>query len=504
MRQFYFITGLLLFSLSILCSEKTVAQTNCAAPIALMTQNVTQNSAVLTLSPNTVISGSYNIQYQISGASTWTTLSNITLPFTLTNISCGAIYTWQAQSICTTTTSSTPITSAWSSPNTFTTPTCTTQPTCTSPTGLSTTSVTQTGATLFLTPTSTNIGTFNIRYTGGGVTTWTTLSNVTLPYQLGNLACGGSYQWQAQAVCPSTVAGTSPSVSAWSASGTFSTLACTPVCNAPTGLSTTSVTQTGATLFLTPTSTNVGTFNIRYTGGGVTTWTTLSNVTLPYHLTNLTCGSAYYWQVQQVCPNATPNTTSAWSTSGTFTTLPCTTTTSCMAPSNLSVIKTYQTTASLQWSPMSNATGFIVYYKIADAPNSLYFTATTNTNSITLTGLQPGTVYVWQVQTICRNVTSPEINTLLSPQSQFTTLSLVVAPNPANKLVKVSFSEEQSTITNIELRDAYGKLIYSLNNTSKEGLNEVEMNLEELTDGLYFMTVESNKKKEVSKVIVKH
>ena len=39
---------------------------------------------------------------------------------------------------------------------------------------------------------------------------------------------------------------------------------------------------------------------------------------------------------------------------------------------------------------------------------------------------------------------------------------------------------------------------------SKEGLNEVEMNLEELTDGLYFMTVESYKKKEVSKVIVKH
>ena len=281
-------------------------------------------------------------------------------------------------------------------------------------------------------------------------------------------------------------------------------MACTPVCNAPTGLSSTSVTQTGATLFLTPTSTNVGTFNIRYTGGGVTTWTTISNVTLPFNLGNLTCGSVYYWQIQKVCPNATPNNPSSWSTSGTFTTLPCTTSNNCIAPSNLSVIKTYQTTATLQWSPMSNATGFIVYYKIADAPNALYFTATTNTNNIILTGLQPGTVYVWQVQTICRNVTSPEVNTLLSTQSQFTTLSLVVAPNPVNKLVKVSFSEEQSTNTNIELRDAYGKLIYSLNNTSKEGLNEVEMNLEELTDGLYFMTVESYKKKEVSKVIVKH
>ena len=113
---------------------------------------------------------------------------------------------------------------------------------CLIPSGLSATNVSQTGASLYLTPTSSNTGTFNIRYHSANSTTLTTIEHVTLPYQLGNLACGTSYEWQAQLICPTT-AGTVPTVSDWSTGGTFTTLACpTPTpCNAPVGLSATNI-----------------------------------------------------------------------------------------------------------------------------------------------------------------------------------------------------------------------------------------------------------------------
>ena len=475
----------------------------CNAPSGLSSNNVTQTGASLYLNPATTVTGTINIRYTGGGNSSWTTLQNVTLPYSLSNLTCDSSYQWQVQYICTTSSTSIYSTSDWSTSASFTTLPCT--PICNAPTGLSSNNLTQTGANLFLTPTSNNTGTFNIQYRISGTTSWSTVSNVSLPYSLTNLTCNSNYEFQVQSICTTS----SPlvySISPWSASGTFTTIVCPPICNAPTGLSSTYISKTSAYLYLTPTSTNTGAFNIQYRKNSSSVWTTISNVNLPFTLNNLICGTTYQWQVQKKCfaTGGVVFSLSPWSPIATFSTSLCVDPTSCSAPNNLSVFKSYPTSVKLQWASVTNALSYIVYYRLATATNGLYTSLSTNTNSITLTGLTPGKAYTWQVQTICRNVENPEVNGLYSSQSVFKTTSLVATPNPANRFVKIAYEEESSQTSKIELRDSYGKLITFINNNSNEGLNEIEMDLENVSEGLYFIILESDNKREVSKIVIKH
>ncbi|QBZ98721.1 fibronectin type III domain-containing protein [Flavobacterium sangjuense] len=400
----------------------------CNAPIGLSVTNVSQTGAYLYLSPTSGNAGFFNIRYHAANVATWTAVEHVTLPYQLGNLTCGTTYEWQAQLICTNSATGATTVSPWSTAGTFTTLACTTEP-CNAPTGLTAGSVSQTGANLYLTPTSTNTGTFNIRYHAGTSTTWTVIERVTLPYQLGNLTCGTTYEWQVRRICASPAGSTTITLSDWSTSGTFTTLACTPEpCNTPTGLTATNVSQTGANLYLTPTSSNTGTFNIRYHVGTSTTWTVLEHVTLPYQLGNLTCGTNYEWQVRRICTSpAGTITLSDWSTAGTFTTLACTPE-PCNTPTGLTVGSVSQTGANLYLTPTSSNTGTF---------NIRYHAGTTATWTVLehvtlpyqLGNLTCGTTYEWQIRRVCTS--SSAGTTTLSDWSTagtFTTLACTTAP----------------------------------------------------------------------------
>jgi hypothetical protein len=478
----------------------------CNAPTGLSATNVSQTGATLYLTPTSSNTGLFNIRYHNGTTTTWTVLEHVTLPYQLGNLTCGTVYEWQAQLICPNSATNTNTVSPWSTAGVFTTLACT-PPTCNAPTGLSATNVSQTGATLYLNPTSSNTGLFNIRYHNGTTTTWTVLEHVTLPYQLGNLTCGSAYEWQAQMICPNSATNTN-TVSDWSTGITFTTLACTPppTCNAPTGLSATNVSQTGATLYLNPTSSNTGLFNIRYHNGTTTTWTVLEHVTLPYQLGNLTCGTVYEWQAQLICPNSATNTNtvSPWSTAGVFTTLACTPPPTCNAPVDLTVNAIYQTGATLHWNAVSGAVSYIVYYKKANTFIA-YTTATTTTNMIAISGLSGGTAYIWQVQAVCSNGDSNTVvNSAMSTTGVFLTTGVIVYPNPANQWINVSYWVDSATTTLIVLRNSYGQVVYSIRKVNVKGTNELTINASGLSDGLYFLTLESNGAITTSKVLVKH
>ena len=307
MKKSYFSIIFLVLLIHTIVPQRMVAQSNCIAPTGItVTANVLNTAVITWVAPNT--SSLYNIQYQSTGTSTWTTLNNVTSPLTLTGLTCGSVYVAQIQQVCANPAGSTPTVSPWSVSVTFTTVACT--PTCIAPTGLTTTNISQAGAVLNWTPTTTVANSYNIQYHSATTTAWTTVSNVSMPYQLGNLACGTGYEWQVQQICSSATANGNIIVSPWSTGSTFTTTACTPpTCNAPAGLTATNVSQTGAYLYLTPTSTNTGTFNIQYHISGTTTWTTINNVALPHQLSNLTCGTVYEWQAQLVCANNSTGTT---------------------------------------------------------------------------------------------------------------------------------------------------------------------------------------------------
>ena len=508
MKKQYFFLVFLVFFINSIIPESLVAQTNCVAPVGLTSTNVSQTGAYLYLSPTSTNTGTFNLQYHISGTTTWTSVNTITMPYQLANLTCGTSYEWKLQQICIASPSGTTntILSAWSTGSTFTTLACT--PTCNAPVGLSTTNVSQTGAVLNWTPTTTVANSYNIHYHAANSTVWTTVNNISMPYQLGNLTCGTAYEWQVQQICSASPAGTSNVIlSAWSTGSSFSTLACTPVCNAPTGLTSTNVSQTGAYLYLSPTATNTGTFNLHYHISGATTWTTVNNVSLPYQLSNLNCGTSYEWQVQQICsasPAGTSNVIlSAWSTGSAFSTLACTPT--CNAPVGLSTTNVIQTGAVLNWTAVSGAYAYIIRYKRANISSANYTTLTSSATSLSITGLTAGSYYVWQVQAVCANspITSVNNNSW-SANATFATPNVLVSPNPANQTFSVSFWADQITNTDVELRDSYGQLVTSQNDMSVLGYNTINIDTTSFSEGLYFITVQNNSDTFISKVFIKH
>lgn len=182
--------------------------------------------------------------------------------------------------------------------------------TCGVITGATTASITSTSA-IFNWTAVTSATSYKIQYRKTGTTTWTSATATTNTYTATGLTASTSYEWQVQTVCSS-------GSSAFSGSTTFSTLA-TSTCGVPSGLASSNITTTGATISWTAV-TGAQKYNLQWKLSTATAWTTVSALaTNSYTFTALTCNSAYQYQVQTVCSSGS----SAYSTAGTFTTTAC-------------------------------------------------------------------------------------------------------------------------------------------------------------------------------------
>ncbi|MGQ9701763.1 MAG: T9SS type A sorting domain-containing protein, partial [bacterium] len=71
-------------------------------------------------------------------------------------------------------------------------------------------------------------------------------------------------------------------------------------------------------------------------------------------------------------------------------------------------------------------------------------------------------------------------------------LSLHLAPNPSNGLVRLSYVTKQPGKVSISLYDATGRLINNLlNETKPAGNYTLNLNNQELPSGIYFIRVET-------------
>jgi hypothetical protein len=171
------------------CNAPSV--TTCGNPTGLSSSLITTNGATISW---TAVSGatSYNVQYKLSTATTWTTLTASTTSSTLTGLTAGSMYNFQIQAVCASGTSSYVASS-------FTTATAAT---CGNPTGLTATSITTTGATLGWTAVS-GATSYNVQYKLSTATTWTTTTATTTTKAITGLTPGSTYNFQIQAVCAS-------------------------------------------------------------------------------------------------------------------------------------------------------------------------------------------------------------------------------------------------------------------------------------------------------------
>ncbi len=249
----------------------------------------------------------FNLRSSPSGANTWTTVSGVTSPYTLSGPAAGAAIDVQVQG------SNAAGASAWSATSTLTTATA-------APNTPNAASLSQgTGSDLTVTWTAPAVDSthnaatgFNLRSSPSGAGTWTTVSNVTSPYDLSGLAAGVAIDVQVQG---SNAGGSG----AWSTTSTLTTAAAGPyapnapaiagVAPAPDG--------TNSKLIVTWTAPTVDSshgaatgYNLRYGPAGSGTWTTVSGVTSPYTLTGQSGATAISVEVQGTNAAASPG---AWS-----------------------------------------------------------------------------------------------------------------------------------------------------------------------------------------------
>ncbi len=169
--------------------------------------------------------------------------------------------------------------------------------TCGNPNGLATNNITTTTANLTWTAVA-NATSYAVEYKLNSAATWTILNatQTTTSASLTNLTAGTAYNWRVRATC-ATGAGNY-------ATANFTTTAAVAPCGNPTGLSTTSITTTTATLSWTAVA-NATSYGLEYKLNTSATWTvfnaTLSTTTA--NLTGLTAGTAYNWRVRANCAN---------------------------------------------------------------------------------------------------------------------------------------------------------------------------------------------------------
>ena len=352
---------------------------------------------------------SYNVQYRVTGATAWTSTTSTTNSTAITGLTASTAYEFQVQTVCTGATSS------FSTSGTFTTSVIS----CGLPniTMFGTINITSASATVYWTAITGGLS-YNVQYRINGTTTWSTVSVTSATANLSGLTASTQYEFQVQTVC-------SGGSSAFSASGVFSTTAFS--CGVPvaTSFTATGISSSSATVNWSVVSGATG-YKIQFrVNGSGSAWSFLSVTINAATLTGLSSSTIYEFQVLTQCTGGT----SAYSTSGTFTTAA-----SACGITNIAMFSATNVTASsatVGWAAVTGATSYNVQCRVR-ATAGAWSTINSTTLTASLTGLLAATQYEFQVQTICSTGTSAFSASGIFTTSTVTSCGLATGLNAAN------------------------------------------------------------------------
>ena len=350
----------------------------CTIPGGLTASSVSSSGA--NLGWTSTGASSYNLQYKVSTASTWTTVPVTGTTYTISGLTSCTNYIFQVQSVCGSSTSS------FSPSQAFQTTGCNTS--CPVPVPGAAGSVTNTGATLSWG--STGVASYSIQYRIDGSTSWTTVTSTTNSRTLTGLTSCRNYEWRVASVCTGIAL-------VYSNTAYFSTSGCTNSCNSiPQPLTVTPSSTTSVTV--TWSSTGASKYRVQYKLQNATAWTskTVSGTTLS--ITRLTSCSNYSWRVRSEC---TTSNTSLYSSIMPFTTTGCTVT--CPVPTGLTANTTGNVQVQIGWNATTAGSYNYRYRKIGA---SSYLTGTSPAYSVSLSGLDSCSSYEFNVQGVCSGVLS--------------------------------------------------------------------------------------------------
>ncbi|KAA9038414.1 T9SS type A sorting domain-containing protein [Ginsengibacter hankyongi] len=271
---------------------------------------------------------------------------------------------------------------------------------CGDPAGLQSGSITTTSAVVSWTAVS-NATSYSVDFKLDSSNTWINAASATIATSvtLSSLQAGSLYDWRVEATCSG---GTGNYIAAQ-----FTTLP-QSTCNAPSNLSSSSITGSSATVSWGAVSGALS-YNVDYSLSGQNSWTsgasatTLTSVTIA----GLNSSTTYDWRVRSNCSS----TSSSGYTTASFTTLASAT---CNAPASLNTTSITSSGATVSWGAVSGALSYDMQY--GTSGSGPWTTVNTTSTSVNITGLSASAIYYWQVRTNCSSGSSAYTNAL-----QFTT-----------------------------------------------------------------------------------
>jgi hypothetical protein len=141
---------------------------------------------------------------------------------------------------------------------------------------------------------------------------------------------------------------------------------------------------------------------------------------------------------------------------------------------------------------------FLFQYKIDTATNWIMIPV--STNSIALGDLQPGTVYQWQLLTICDLFPDSsdyssihEFNTIGTFSEGFDDVlfSMSLYPNPAREQVTISFTARQEEDLIITIKNVLGEAFEQSTLHANPGTAKELLDISDLPKGMYFLELRS-------------
>ena len=400
-----------------------VLPTPCIPPVvtgtATQTAGATTYQVALTWATTAYAAGTtYTVEYRKNTATTWTTATATSSPYTVTVLDACSEYLFRIKANCSTTSSS-----AYS--NTFGVLTGGCTPACPTPSAQASADTSATKGKVYWSVTPYAAGTtFTVEYKLPSAATWTiaTTTAATVPYIITGLTACTEYQVRIKASC-----GT-----AYSNTTAFKTVGCvvpTP-CLAPIVSATPDTANTkGKVTFVTANYPTGTTFTVEYKLPSTTTWIAATATTSPYILTGLTACTEYQVRVKANCST----TSSSNYTQASFKTSGCPAPSTCAKPSAQAYVNPALSaiTGSVYFggAGYSSTTTFTIEYKLPSATTWTVATSTATTNPYTITsGLTACTEYQVRVKANC----STTLSSAYSNTTAFTTVGCVPCPLPTN------------------------------------------------------------------------
>ena len=200
-------------------------------------------------------------------------------------------------------------------------------------------------------------------------------------------------------------------------SNTNFTITSGAACADPTGLASSAITLTSATVSWTAVSGALS-YDVDYKAASSGTWINAATGTtsVSVNLSGLTQSTLYDWRVRANCSSASSNYSAAQFT----TSSPAT----CNAPGGLTSSGITSSAATVSWAAVSGAISYDVDYKLASSGTWINSITGTTSTSRTISGLAASSLYDWRIRANCASLSSSYA------QAQFTTSAVSTCPGP--------------------------------------------------------------------------